>query len=744
MAERPFRPSLARERGTLGHVVRGCSFEPRCASTVQSISRGEESFVMAAGPGGLLASGTIFGGDFRVVRLLGAGGMGEVYVVEQLSTGRERALKVMNPQLAPNEEQRGRFQLEARVGARIASDHVVEVIAAGFDEPTGAPYLVMELLEGETLEERLDRAGPLPAAELASVFDQLGHGLGAAHHAGIVHRDLKPANIFLSRPRIKSPNPVVKVLDFGVAKLVGGTHATQTRQVGTPTYMAPEQCRADPITTATDVWALGLIAFKLLTGKTYWLSVHKSESTPLAIMFEIGYEPLARASERAAALGCEAPLPPGFDAWFARCVARAPGERYPEAGVASAALVALLEGREVPPSLPPSNPFSAPMPDAEAPPTVGERAPEVSGASGASGTSDDTGARGRPPSGDAPTLAASAPAFARTAQTESEGGPIGGDRVAPRGPERTLASVAPLHAPTSPQLPAASRAPRLAVGALALLATLAAAGTAATLRLRAATSASLHLAVLPPTYCPDDMAFLPAGTFRRAASGKATVGAYCMERLEVSIAAYDACVTAGACAPSKSAVSVHGFKADETGWRSLFCPGNRLAGGSTHPVTCIDTHMAQAYCAWKKRRLPTDVEFEWAARGGSKATSYPWGVRAPDSSHACTSLQEARGWSASFGAWEAWSRTPAAAKAGSCEVGSHPKGASPAGVQDLLGNVWDMVTVNLDGEVGYQTAGGGWNTSKSSYIHAGGFWSNGWSADDLDADTGFRCVGNPQ
>jgi serine/threonine-protein kinase len=374
------------------------------------------------------------------------------------------------------------------------------------------------------------------------------------------------------------------------------------------------------------------------------------------------------------------------------------------------------------------------MPEADAPPTVGGREASATGASGVSGVSgaggviDVPGGRSRPPSGDAPTLAASTPVLAP---------------AAPAAPERTLASVAPLHAPTAPQPPTSSRTPRLVVGAIALVATFAAAGTVATLRLRAARRASLSLAALPPTYCPDDMAYLPAGTFRRAAGGKLTVGAYCMERLEVSIAAYQACVTAGACTPSRSAVSVRGFKADETGWRSLFCPGNRLSAGSTHPVTCIDTHMAQAYCTWKQRRLPTDVEFEWAARGGAKAMKYPWGVHLPDSTHACASFGDTRGWSASFGSWETWSRSPSAAKAGSCEVGSHPKGASAAGVQDLIGNVWDMVTVNVDGELGYQTAGGGWNTGNSKYLHAGGFWTT-WSADDLDADTGFRCVGNPE
>ena len=168
-----------------------------------------------------LAQGTVFAHDFRVVRPLADGGMGSVYVVEQLSTGRERALKLMHPQFVADPNNRRRFAEEARVGARIASDHVVEVIASGVDEGSGVPWLAMELLHGETLFDRVEKRGAVPPAEAYEVLRQVCHALGAAHRAGIVHRDVKPENIFLASTRREGAAVMVKVLDFGIATVAG-------------------------------------------------------------------------------------------------------------------------------------------------------------------------------------------------------------------------------------------------------------------------------------------------------------------------------------------------------------------------------------------------------------------------------------------------------------------------------------------------------------------------------------------
>ncbi len=278
-----------------------------------------------------LAAGTVFAEDYRILRPLSSGGMGAVYVALQLSTERERALKVMLPELVGDGDLRRRFAQEAKIGARIASEHVVEVVGAGIDVASGAPWLAMELLEGEDLGSHLEAAGPLSLAEVQEILEQLAHALGAAHAEHVVHRDLKPENIFLAETRRARSRFVVKVLDFGIAKLVNQARTSATAAIGTPLWMAPEQTQANaPVTPAADVWAMGLLAFRMLVGKHYWRSAAASETSAMMLLREMMMDPLVPASERAAELGGVAP-PEGFDGWFARCVAREPGERFPEA-----------------------------------------------------------------------------------------------------------------------------------------------------------------------------------------------------------------------------------------------------------------------------------------------------------------------------------------------------------------------------------------------------------------------------
>jgi protein-disulfide isomerase len=291
-----------------------------------------------------LASGTLLGADFRIERQLGTGGMGAVYVARQLSTGRDRALKVMHSDLVGDVDLRARFEREARVSAAIRSDHVVDVIAAGIDEPTGMPWFAMELLEGETLASKLAREGVLAPPVVRELVMQLGHALGAAHAAGVVHRDLKPENVFLQAPQREAVPFVVKVLDFGIAKIVSGSATHATAPLGTPLWMAPEQTLSDGVVKpATDVWAFGLIVFRMLTGKHYWLGANLAASSPAVIVREIAVDEIPPASARATALGVGHSLPPGFDAWFARCVARNPADRFVDGSAARTAILALLD-----------------------------------------------------------------------------------------------------------------------------------------------------------------------------------------------------------------------------------------------------------------------------------------------------------------------------------------------------------------------------------------------------------------
>ncbi|XYH94351.1 serine/threonine protein kinase [Sorangium sp. So ce1128] len=285
------------------------------------------------------AAGMLFG-EFRIVRPLSAGGMGAVYVAEQASTGKLRALKLMHPQLCADTRLRERFEQEARVGALVESDHVVQVIGAGVDAASGVPWLAMELLDGEDLSLRMRRCGLFSPQDMYEIFRQLCHALGAAHRAGVVHRDMKPQNIFLAKKSSATAPWSVKVLDFGIARVAAEANTMATASLGTPLWMAPEQTEArGHITPATDVWALGLIAFAMLTGRMYWRAANDPMGTAMPVLLrEILIEPLDPASVRATALGRAGCIVHPFDAWFARCVAREPSHRFATAQEAFDAL----------------------------------------------------------------------------------------------------------------------------------------------------------------------------------------------------------------------------------------------------------------------------------------------------------------------------------------------------------------------------------------------------------------------
>lgn len=272
---------------------------------------------------------TVIGGDFRVLEPLRSGGMGTVYVALQLSTGKRRALKLMRGETLEDPKLRERFEQEAKVGSLIASDHVVEVIGAGIDAATSLPWIAMELLEGEDLTRFVREHGAPGFAEVREILSELCHAIGAAHSAGVVHRDLKPENVFLAKARTAEGKRTVKVLDFGIAKLLASARTGATAAVGTPAWMAPEQTDARvAITPATDIWALGLLTFWLLTGRSYWLSSASATPAVHAMLREVLFDPIEPASERARDRGAPGVLPEGFDDWFAKCVVRDPRTRF--------------------------------------------------------------------------------------------------------------------------------------------------------------------------------------------------------------------------------------------------------------------------------------------------------------------------------------------------------------------------------------------------------------------------------
>ncbi|KYF66894.1 serine/threonine-protein kinase, partial [Sorangium cellulosum] len=286
--------------------------------------------------------GRLFAGRYRVVRNIATGAMGAIYEVVHIETERRRALKVMHPHLAENPEFHARFKLEARVAARIATEHIVEVFDAGIDEETGMPFLVMELLRGEELSKRVRRAGRLSPEETVAYLRQTALALDKTHAAGVVHRDLKPANLFLAASD-DDDQLRIKVLDFGIAKLVAETavDSATTAALGTPLYMAPEQFSGASISKAVDLFAFGQIAYTLLVGKAYWLNDMREFSNTLAFAVIAIHGPQEPACTRAEADGVK--LPPAFDAWFAKATARDPEARFSTAWAAVEALAAVFD-----------------------------------------------------------------------------------------------------------------------------------------------------------------------------------------------------------------------------------------------------------------------------------------------------------------------------------------------------------------------------------------------------------------
>ena len=209
----------------------------------------------------------------------------------------------------------------------------------------------MELLEGEDLARHMRRVGRLSPRDVHDVFEELVHGLGAAHDAGVVHRDLKPENVFLATAQRVGRRQVVKILDFGIAKVLAESGA-QTAPLGTPLWMAPEQAGAGgEVGPPADVWAMGLIAFWLLTGKSYWRpDADERALNVAAVMAAALFSPIEPPTRRAASVRLERTIPPGFDDWFLRCVARDPAARYAHARAAGDALLPILLPRPKQPS----------------------------------------------------------------------------------------------------------------------------------------------------------------------------------------------------------------------------------------------------------------------------------------------------------------------------------------------------------------------------------------------------------
>ena len=283
--------------------------------------------LMAPPPSDLpVAIGEVIAGRYLVSNVIGRGGMGIVAAGRHLELGERVAIKFLHREHASHTE---RFFREARAAARIRSEHVVRIFDVG-RLPSGDAYIVMERLSGEDLAARLER-GPLRATAIADILVDACHALAEAHAAGIIHRDLKPANIYLARG--PGGDDVVKLLDFGIAKVPEAGAITQTAAVlGSPVYMAPEQLMASrDVDARSDIWSLGIILYEALTGT---LPFEGDSIVHLGIL--IREKPTPRARD------LQPEVPEELDAVIARCLAKDRADRFADVGEFTRALAPFL------------------------------------------------------------------------------------------------------------------------------------------------------------------------------------------------------------------------------------------------------------------------------------------------------------------------------------------------------------------------------------------------------------------
>jgi serine/threonine-protein kinase len=561
--------------------------------------------------------------NVRLKRLLDEGGMGSIWVAEHKTLRTEVVVKFIAEALVRwREDAVERFSREASAAAQIKSPHVVQIFDHGVTAD-GVPYIVMELLEGETLGDRLGLAGPLEPSLAASIVEQTARALDAAHARGVIHRDIKPGNVFLTEA---GAEPFVKVLDFGVAKQIGeGEKRELTKPgvvVGTPQYLSREVVTGGEVDHRADHWALAVTAYKALTGTLPF----DGDSFPTICLAIVRgeHEPPSR---------LRPDLGPAVDAWFATALHEQPERRFKTGAEMAAALrdaiatdrASALDRRRH------KRRRSIAM-VATAGVLAGMAIAFGAVRGGIPGLS-----RGSRPS-------ASAPATATAAATAM-----------------TTSSTAASAAASAGVVGSASAAPSATVSDAPDAGGTLDAGDAAESRDVAVPAGELWMGCAPgDDGCDAD---------ERPGRG-VLVDAYRIDRHEVTVSDYARCVLARGC----SDLRVDGYALDGGPFvRSTKCNWKQPKR-ENHPMNCVSWEQALRYCEWGGGRLPTEAEWEKAARGTDRRR-FPWGNDEASCHFAVMADEGEEGCGAGHTA----------------PVGTKPAGVSPFGVHDMAGNVREWV-----------------------------------------------------
>ncbi len=640
--------------------------------------------------------GQILLGRYRLVQPINEGGMSVVWAAEHTVTGKQVALKLLKADAASDESVKRRMLREARAACAVVHPNILPVHDV-LQLADGSPVLVMDLLAGESLRDRLLRRPVLDLDEAATLLLPVISGVGTAHAAGVVHRDLKPENIFLSN---ESGEIRVRILDFGIAKLVGPTSSlTQSNIVtnagmmlGTPYYMAPEQVLGEPIDHRADIWSLGVILYECLAGERPTEDENIGRVLRRVITHDI--EPLSSKVK-----GLPADVIALVDRMLSLDVKDRPVSLREVGEVLAPHAAGISLGSF---GAPASAPVSADITDDRGP--IDSRAAGTGPHRRMSDEYADTLIAGRPsdpaPRPSDPSVRQVIPALSQTAAVAEP------ESAAARPRGRAGGGVRARSVPMGPQAAPNSGAlrPRLVAAGAGLL--FGAVVIAVYLRF----GGGVRAPYLPATVtainpnngpCPAGMGYVPAGAFRMGSDdGKGDeqpvhevqVAAFCLDLTEVTAEAYGDCVQRGECRPAESTVNWQGIADDVKNRESVTCTAYSRSGGGL-PMNCISWDASDAYCRAAGKRLPTEPEWEYAAGGGAEHRTYPWGNTPPRASllnacdRSCAEAALKQGGEDQKPLFDEDDGAPALSP-----VGRYPLGDSKFGMHDMAGNVWEWTS----------------------------------------------------